>query len=144
VAEESSPGVPSQPAAPAAQLVENFFRHETGRLHGALLRLLGPQNLGLAEDVAQEAMLRALRNWSMGGIPANPSAWITRVAMNLAKDALRHQRMSATKEPAIIAHLDQTLAASTLGKESDHEIRDDALRLMFVCEIGRASCRERV
>jgi RNA polymerase sigma-70 factor (ECF subfamily) len=125
--------VPSQSSAPAAQLVENFFRHETGRLHGALIRLLGPQNLALAEDVAQEAMLRALRNWSMGGIPANPSAWITRVAMNLAKDALRHQRMSATKEPAIIAYLDQTLAASTLGKESDHEIRDDALRLMFVC-----------
>jgi RNA polymerase sigma-70 factor (ECF subfamily) len=69
----------------------------------------------------------------MGGIPANPSAWITRVAMNLAKDALRHQRMASTKEPAIIAYLDQTLASSTLGKESEHEIRDDALRLMFVC-----------
>jgi RNA polymerase sigma-70 factor (ECF subfamily) len=115
------------------QLVENFFRQETGRLHGTLLRLLGPQNLALAEDVAQEAMLRALRNWSMGGIPANPSAWITRVAMNLAKDALRHQRMASTKEPAIIAYLDQTLASSTLGKASEHEIRDDALRLMFVC-----------
>ncbi|MEO5718505.1 MAG: sigma-70 family RNA polymerase sigma factor [Chthoniobacterales bacterium] len=121
------------PPGPAAKLVENFFRHETGRLHGALLRLLGPQNLALAEDVAQEAMLRAFRNWSMGGIPENPSAWIMRVAMNLAKDALRHQRMSATKEPAIIAYLDQTLAASTLGKESEYEIRDDALRLMFVC-----------
>ncbi len=78
-------------------------------------------------------MLRALRNWSMGGIPQNPSAWIMRVAMNLAKDTLRHQRMSATKEPAIITYLDQTLAASTLGKTSEHEIRDDALRLMFVC-----------
>jgi len=121
------------PSAPAAQLVENFFRHETGRLHGTLLRLLGPQNLALAEDVAQEAMLRALRNWSMGGIPANPSAWITRVAMNLAKDALRHQRMATTKEPAIIAYLDQTNAASTTGQGSEHEIRDDALRLMFVC-----------
>ncbi|MEP7250452.1 MAG: sigma-70 family RNA polymerase sigma factor [Spartobacteria bacterium] len=116
-----------------AQLVENFFRHETGRLHGALIRLLGVHNLALAEDVAQEAMLRALRNWSMGGIPENPSAWIMRVAMNLAKDALRHQRMSTSKEPAIIAYLDQTLAASTSGKRSEHEIRDDALRLMFVC-----------
>ena len=120
-------------AAAPAQLVENFFRHETGRLHGALIRLLGTQNLTLAEDVAQEAMLRALRTWSMGGIPQNPSAWIMRVAMNLAKDALRHQRMATTKEPAIIAHLDQTLADSTLGKTSEYEIRDDALRLMFVC-----------
>ncbi len=121
------------PPAPAAQLVENFFRHETGRLHGTLLRLLGVQNLALAEDVAQEALLRALRNWSMGGIPKNPSAWITRVAMNLARDALRHQRMATTKEPAIIAYLDQTIATSTTGKGSEHEIRDDALRLMFVC-----------
>ncbi len=131
--EEAPPVAASVPSAPAAQLVENFFRHETGRLHGTLLRLLGTQNLALAEDVAQEAMLRALRNWSMGGIPANPSAWITRVAMNLAKDALRHQRMATTKEPAIIAYLDQTLAFSTTGEGSEHEIRDDALRLMFVC-----------
>jgi len=114
-------------------LVEHFFRHEAGRLHGALIRLLGVENLALAEDVAQEALLRALRTWSMGGVPANPSAWITRVAMNLAKDALRHQRMSSSKEPAIVAYLDQTLAASAIGKASEHEIRDDALRLMFVC-----------
>ncbi len=124
---------PEQSTAPAAQLVENFFRHETGRLHGALIRMLGMQNLALAEDVAQEAMLRAFRNWSMGGIPDNPSGWITRVAMNLAKDALRHQRMATSKEPAIIAYLDQTIANSATGKQSDYEIRDDALRLMFVC-----------
>ncbi len=130
---DESPAPPPPISVPAAQLVENFFRHETGRLHGALIRLLGVHNLALAEDVAQEAMLRALRHWSMGGIQENPSAWIMRVAMNLAKDALRHQRMSTTKEPAIIAHLDQTLADSVLGKTSDHEIRDDALRLMFVC-----------
>jgi len=128
---ESAP--PLVPPAPVAQLVEHFFRHETGRLHGALIRLLGVQNLALVEDVAQEALLRALRNWSMGGIPANPSAWIMRVAMNLAKDALRHERMSASKEEAIIAYLDQTFADSTLARESEHEIRDDALRLMFVC-----------
>jgi DNA-directed RNA polymerase specialized sigma24 family protein len=78
-------------------LVEHFFRHEAGRLHGALIRLLGVHNLALAEDVAQEALLRALRNWSMGGVPANPSAWITQVAMNLARDALRHQRMATGK-----------------------------------------------
>src|SRR5882757_866509 len=95
------PAAAAKPASPTG-LVENFFRHETGRLHGALIRLLGVHNLALAEDVAQEAMLRALRTWSMGGIPANPSAWITQVAMNLGRDALRHQRMSAGKEPALV------------------------------------------
>src|SRR3712207_571337 len=117
----------------SAQLVEHFFRHETGRLHATLIRLLGVQNLSLAEDVAQEAMLRALRTWSMGGLPANPSAWITRVAMNLARDAFRHQRMAADKEAAIITHVEQTLSTPAVVGETEHAIRDDALRLMFVC-----------
>jgi RNA polymerase sigma-70 factor (ECF subfamily) len=124
-----APPVPAQPA----QLVEHFFRHETGRLHGALIRLLGVHHMALAEDVAQEAMLRALRTWSMGGVPPNPSAWITQVAMNLAKDHLRRQRMSAAKEPAIITHHEQTMATPAVAWETAHEIRDDALRLMFVC-----------
>jgi len=94
---------------------------------------MGVHNLTLAEDVAQEALLRALRTWSMGGIPANPSAWITRVAMNLAKDAMRHGRMSASKEPAIITHIEQTLPSPAVAVETTHNIRDDALRLMFVC-----------
>jgi len=119
-------------AAPS-QVVEHFFRHETGRLHGALTRLLGPGNLSLVEDVAQGAMLQALRTWSIGGVPANPSAWITRVAMNLARDALRHRRMSASKETNIITHFEQILPQATTVGEDEHEIRDDALRLMFVC-----------
>lgn len=138
-AADPHPPAPSAPAgAPSssdqpARLVEHFFRHETGRLHGALIRLLGVHNLALAEDVAQEAMLRALHSWSIGGIPANPSAWITRVAMNLGKDALRHHRMSAAKETAIVTHFEQTHATPAVAFESAHEIRDDALRLLFVC-----------
>ena len=131
--------LPAQTAAPVpadaspSGLVEHFFRHETGRLHGALLRLLGVSNLALAEDIAQETMLRALRSWSMGGIPANPSAWITRVAMNLAKDALRHRRMANGKEPAIITHLEEKPPSPATQAELAHEIRDDVLRLLFVC-----------
>lgn len=131
--------LPAQTTAPApadaspSGLVEHFFRHETGRLHGALLRLLGVSNLALAEDIAQEAMLRALRSWSMGGIPANPSAWITRVAMNLAKDALRHRHMAVGKEPALITHFDHNQPTPAICAETAHEIRDDALRLLFVC-----------
>ncbi len=114
-------------------LVEHFFRHETGRLHGALVRLLGVNHLSLAEDIAQDALLRALRTWSMGGIPPNPSAWITRVAMNLAKDHLRHRNMSAAKEPAIITHIEQTASRPAVAIDASRTIRDDALRLLFVC-----------
>lgn len=129
---DAPPPLPSAVAQPS-QLVEHFFRHETGRLHGALLRLVGMHNLTLAEDVAQEAMLRALRTWSMGGVPPNPSAWITQVAMNLARDALRRQRMSASKEPALITHFDQTASTPAVAWDAAHGIRDDALRLLFVC-----------
>lgn len=114
-------------------LVEHFFRHETGRLHGALIRMMGVQHLQLAEDVTQEAMLRALHAWSIGGVPANPSAWITRVAMNLGRDAMRHRRMAAGKEGAIITHHEVVLATPAVAVGAAHEIRDDALRLMFVC-----------
>lgn len=131
---QSSSAEPPPPASRTpAGLVEHFFRHETGRLHGALIRLLGVHNLALAEDVTQEALLRAMRAWSMGGIPANPSAWITQVAMNLARDALRHQRMATGKEPALVTHHEQMLATPAVAWAPAHEIKDDQLRLMFVC-----------
>lgn len=128
---------PHAVAGPAG-LVEHFFRHEAGRLHGALTRRFGVHNLSLIEDAVQEAMIRALRTWSMGGVPPNPSAWISRVAINLALDALRHDGMSASKEDAIAAYLEQTASAppsaDAVALESDeHVIRDDALRLLFVC-----------
>ncbi len=137
VAPALTPGTPpvsldKNPSKPA-QLVEHFFRHETGRLHGALIRLLGVHNLTLAEDIAQEAMLRALHKWSMGGVPANPSAWITQVAMNLARDSLRHKRMSSGKEDAIITHIEQMAPTPAVAVEGAQEIRDDALRLIFIC-----------
>ncbi|WP_404423744.1 RNA polymerase sigma factor [Nibricoccus sp. IMCC34717] len=120
----------------STQLVEHFFRHETGRLHGALLRLVGVQNFQLAEDIAQEAMLRALRVWSMGGVPANPSAWITQVAMNLARDALRHRKMAGGKEPELVAHAELTAPrppSPAIATERAQEIGDDSLRLLFIC-----------
>lgn len=125
--------VPSSPAG----LVEHFFRHEAGRLHGALTRRFGVRNLSLIEDAVQEAMLRALRTWAMGGVPANPSAWISRVAINLALDALRHDGMTAQKQDAVAAYLEQTASASAdvvaAAADEEHAIRDDALRLLFVC-----------
>ncbi len=136
-----SPSADSNPPAitsGAAEVVEHFFRHETGRLHGALTRLMGPGNLGLVEDVAQAALLKALRTWSIGGVPPNPSAWITQVAMNQARDTMRHHRMRFAKEADVQTHTEQTRPASATGSATAsamdaQEIREDALRLMFVC-----------
>src|SRR5439155_3992519 len=52
---------------------------------------------------------------------------------NLARDALRHQRMSGTKETAVATHFEQVRSTPAAPAEGDNEIRDDALRLMFVC-----------
>ena len=60
-------------------------------------------------------MLRALTKWSMGGVPPNPSAWITQVAMNLGRDALRHRRMSQIKEPDLVTHHEQVLATPAVA-----------------------------
>ncbi|HTO02399.1 MAG TPA: DUF6596 domain-containing protein, partial [Opitutus sp.] len=130
---ESPADNPPPPGGSPSQIVEHFFRHESGRLHGALTRLLGPGNLNLVEDVAQGALLQAMRTWSIGGVPPNPSAWITRVAINLARDTLRHRRMSFSKEPNIITHIEQMLPEAAPVGDGELEIRDDALRLMFVC-----------
>jgi RNA polymerase sigma-70 factor (ECF subfamily) len=130
---ENANGAGKSPAEATPGVIEHFFRNEVGRLHGALIRLLGPQNLSLAEDVAQEALLRAMRTWSIGGMPDNPSAWITRVAMNLARDAVRHSRMSQEKEQSIIAYLEQTAPSVGTRVVEENEIRDDRLRLLFVC-----------
>lgn len=87
----------------------------------------------LAEDIAQEAILRALRSWSMGGIPPNPAAWITQVAKNLARDALRHGRMASNKEAAILINEDVQRQAAPQDPDDRAPIADDALRLIFVC-----------
>ncbi len=55
----------------AADTIETLFRRESRRLISVLTRLLGPQNLQLAEDVVQEAFVAAMRDWSANGVPDN-------------------------------------------------------------------------
>ncbi|WP_324726040.1 RNA polymerase sigma factor [Actomonas aquatica] len=118
-------------AQPGA-LVEHFFREESGRLHGALLRRFGVHHLTLVEDAVQEAMLRALRHWSMGGVPPNPSAWISRVAINHVLDALRRDHTSAAKQDAL-TFTETERAADLAAPDPDNVIADDTLRLLFTC-----------
>ncbi|MBX3744295.1 MAG: sigma factor, ECF subfamily protein [Verrucomicrobiae bacterium] len=112
--------------------VEHLFRHEAGRMVAILTRAFGVEHLGLAEDVVQETLGRALRTWPYYGIPKNPAAWIMRSARNLALDAVRRQKVFRNKEPEIIRVLERSVGA---GEEpvAEETIADDRLRLMFVC-----------
>src|SRR5512141_1423714 len=87
-----------------SQLVEHLFRHESGKMVATLTRIFGIEHLGLAEDVVQEALARALQTWPFYGVPQNPSAWIMRASRNLALDVVRRQKVFREKE-AEIAHL---------------------------------------
>ena len=120
------------PTVEVSQLAEHLFRHEAGKLVSVLTSIFGTERLQLAEDVVQEALLRALQTWPYYGVPKNPAAWITQTAKNMALDVLRREKTFRGKEAAIIATVEQEPAASELAS-FDHEIKDERLRMMFVC-----------
>jgi DNA-directed RNA polymerase specialized sigma24 family protein len=74
------------------ELVEHLFRRVAGRMVAALTRVLGAENLSLAEDVVQESLVQALRTWPFRGVPENPGGWLMQVAKNRALDLLRRGR----------------------------------------------------
>lgn len=113
------------------QLVEHFFRHESGRLVASLVRAFGARHLGLIEDVVQTALLRAMSSWSLKGVPPDPSAWLGRVARNLAIDALRRDlRWNSLSDKAdTVAPPDRSM----LLAESPDDVNDSLLRMIFIC-----------
>ena len=117
------------------KVVEHLFRHESGRMLAALVRILGLHNFDLAEDVVQEALLRALETWRFGGVPENPAAWLMLTARNGALDAVRRERSARRFAPDLSYQLDSewTLVPTVDRLLVDSEIRDDQLRMMFSC-----------
>jgi RNA polymerase sigma-70 factor, ECF subfamily len=122
-------------------LLEHLFWHQAGRMTAHLTRLLGSVRLDLAEEIVQEAMLRALQTWPYQGVPENPPAWLFRTARNAAMDVVRHESMVERKQPAVKAQMDWDpgpLDDELLGDG----LRDDELRMIFMCchpEIPRDS-----
>ncbi|MCW5749381.1 MAG: sigma-70 family RNA polymerase sigma factor, partial [Alphaproteobacteria bacterium] len=113
-------------------LVDRLFRRECGRLTATLTRRLGPGHLGLAEDITQEALARALRIWPFRGIPDDPVAWLHAVARRLAIDALRHNAALARQTPALTLEMLAQAPAAPNAAFAD-ELVDDELRLLFMC-----------
>jgi RNA polymerase sigma-70 factor (ECF subfamily) len=92
----------------------------------ALARTLGSEHLDVAEDVVQEALLRALQVWPHEGVPANPEGWLYRVARNLAVDRGRRSTTLAAKLDLLAAEIPEVgwLVEPAL---------DDELALVFLC-----------
>lgn len=125
--------LPDVPAGPPGVMVDHLFRSRAGQMVSYLTRLLGPENLDLAEEVVQEALLKALQQWPHSGIPENPAGWLFRVARNAALDAVRHRSMAGKKSGELtVEHLRRAEV------EMDHdaepgELRDDELRMVLMC-----------
>ncbi len=131
---------PAHPTAASATpdipgLTEHLFRHEAAKLVAVLTGIFGIERLQLAEDVVQEAMVRALQTWPYYGVPKNPAAWLTQAAKNLALDTIRREKNFHEKQPQIIAHIEQLPGEAEGGHSPafEDEIKDDRLRMMFVC-----------
>ncbi|MGH8046213.1 MAG: RNA polymerase sigma factor [Chthoniobacterales bacterium] len=118
-----------------SRLTENLFREEAGKLVSVLTGIFGIERLQLAEDVVQEALVRAFQTWPYYGAPKNPAAWLTQTAKNIALDVIRREKRFREKQPEIELAMDRWSAGSPDEETPafDEEIQDDRLRLMFAC-----------
>jgi RNA polymerase sigma-70 factor, ECF subfamily len=119
--------------ADARAAVEAVWRIESARLVAGLARLV--RDVGLAEDLAQDALLAALERWPRDGIPDNSGAWLMATAKNRAIDLARRASNYERKREEIAHELGIMLAMDRvdLAAEADDEVGDDLLALMFTC-----------
>jgi len=118
------------PRVEVDQLVEHLFRHQAGQMLASLTRIFGLEHLDLAEDVVQEALLQALRQWPFRGVPENPRAWLIHVARNKALDALRRRALHRRVEEDLRVQLEQFQPAADF---SDTAGLDEQVAMMFAC-----------
>jgi len=112
--------------------IEAVWKIEAPRLIGALTRLV--RDVGLAEDLAQDALLVALERWPESGVPDNPAAWLMAAAKHKAIDRIRRDKRLEQKHAEIERALESTRdgANDRLDASLDDPLGDDVLRLMFV------------
>lgn len=102
-----------------------------------LTKIFGYEHLELAEDVVQDSFSKALQNWSLNGIPDNPSAWLYKVAKNKAMDVIRRNKFSETfdfsSDDKDLLNSEYSLGYVMESIWDENHIQDDLLRMMFAC-----------
>jgi RNA polymerase sigma factor (sigma-70 family) len=114
------------------RVIDAVWRIESARLIAGLARIV--RDVGLAEELAQDALVIALERWPESGIPDNPGAWLMATAKHRAIDVFRRNKLLDRKHAELGRELktQQDLAMADSGNPEDHEISDDLLRLVFV------------
>jgi RNA polymerase sigma-70 factor (ECF subfamily) len=111
--------------------VEAVWRIESAKIIAKLARML--RDVGLAEELAQDALVAALEQWPRSGVPNNPGAWLMATAKNRALDQLRRFKLLQRKHPIIAQEAELLVRESAAADESlDDDVGDDLLRLMFI------------
>ncbi len=114
----------------AHSAIDAVWRIESARLIAGLARLV--RDVGLAEDLAQDALIVALEHWPASGIPNNPGAWLMATAKNRALDHFRHNKLLARKHEEVLRELEiEQETAPDPHEALDDDIGDDLLRLVF-------------
>jgi len=117
------------------QIVDNLFRHDSGKLVSVLTRIFGAENLEMAEDVVQDSLVEALNQWTYKGIPDNPSGWLFMVAKNKALNIVNREKYRRKYLSDVVHLLDSEWTAEPALNYifSEKQILDDQLRMMFTC-----------
>ncbi len=118
-------------AADTHRAIDAVWRIEAPRLIAGLTRLV--RDVGLAEDLAQDALVAALEQWPESGVPDNPGAWLMATAKHRGIDRLRRNERLERKQEQLGRELElqQEMAMADLGTTGD-DVGDDLLRLMFI------------
>jgi RNA polymerase sigma factor (sigma-70 family) len=111
--------------------IDAVWRIESSRIIAGLARIL--RDVGLAEELAQDALVAALEQWPQSGIPDNPGAWLMAAAKHRAIDRLRRSKLLERKHGELSRELQarQERTVADLETALDDDIGDDLLRLMF-------------
>jgi len=113
------------------QTIDTVWRIEAPRLIAALTRIV--RDVGLAEDLAQEALVAALQQWPQSGVPENPGAWLMATAKHRAIDHFRRNALLERKHEELGRHFEVLeMTVPDFDTALDDEIGDDLLRLVFI------------
>ncbi|MEW1826275.1 sigma-70 family RNA polymerase sigma factor [Streptomyces sp. NPDC088196] len=118
---------PTSPATAPETALETVFRIESPRIIAAVARLV--RDVGIAEELAQDALVAALEQWPRDGVPDNPGAWLMATARHRAVDLIRRRENYARKLQEIGRTLETTAPPEEPSAPDD--IDDDLLRLVF-------------
>ncbi len=119
-------------ATDTQRAIDAVWRIESAKLIAGLTRIV--RDVGLAEDLAQDALVAALEQWPESGVPNNPGAWLMAAAKNRAIDMFRRKSLLERKHEELGYELDaqQEMGVPDLDAAIDDHVGDDLLRLMFI------------